>query len=645
MVAVDDGHAHLLRGRLGRTRSDDDFGVEVVFDPIFEANFPDLPDLDTPFDEISAPPEKEETEESEPQRRTRIFKRIRTKVFRRVRSIRGKRSFNVEEDKENNNFSGNLSPSRTSNTTNISSYDERSILDTRDPPPNDDELYELESTVSSVFSTASNQKSQRRFVSHLKSCMSSSVRRIMRKDSDDELKGQSSRYKDFGLFIDPPESNFYISKDRRRSAFALLVPSLETPAQSRDESNAADYNPGDDFPLKSQDEIAILEAELQNTAPSESQRQTKPEIVQHKVKLEKNFQPPSLRPKKSKSSSSLFVSFDEDMAQLIFDAPSSETETEAFQTVDVHSVESDIKSLSDEDDDSEHFTITYPAYNVGAAFSHPGVPQPSTISMATSTETELTTRPLGISCGHPNYYSNHREEEQSQVWSQVESANMEGYVTDPPSPVPVRTTRDDYWCLGQANSNESDLTMTDVLLNKHGYFPTDFASALPDLLGSNVLGDCYPYDELEGQQGHDDYGVRRQKEGYAPYDEVERKSAFSTVQRRPEQAASTTMEQYLHRGALAAFGTDRQEQQYSKSETAATQRRPDPPTTTMAEYLQRGALAAFSTEREEEQHSRDEHRLSFRERAKRDKVTCRCVKCTAASIYQDLLHCQGGSVD
>ena len=66
----------------------------------------------------------------------------------------------------------------------------------------------------------------------------------------------------------------------------------------------------------------------------------------------------------------------------------------------------------------------------------------------------------------------------------------------------------------------------------------------------------------------------------------------------------------------------------------------------LTEYLQRGALSAFSTEREEEQqHSRDGHRLSFRERARRDKATCRCVKCTAASIYQDLLHCQGGSVD
>ena len=524
MVAFDDSHAHayLLRGSLGSCRSDDVGNIEILFDPEVSSEPVEKPDLG----------------------RTRFLRQLRQKIAKRVRSIGTKSKktsiFDYDEDKEN--FFTTASPG----TTNLSTYDQSSILESRDGHPFDEsELHETFTTVSSALSTTSNQKSQRRLITDWKNCMRSSVRKLLGKEKEDEMKGRPPKYQEFGLHLYPEDSIFNISKDRKRSAFELLVPTLDTPAVSRDEvSNAGQYSNDDNFPLKSLYEIAVEEA-------------------MHQIEVQaKDLQRPTLQPTKS----SLFVSFGDDMAQLIFNAPSSDTKD--FQAVELQSVKSDIETLSDNEDP---FTVTFPA-NAGAEYSRPGVP---TVVQCSSSETEGSPRPLGITYSHPNWRAYQQRKEQHEVWNRMEAPLMDGEITDPPSPTRIKTSQNDYWGLGQVSSTESDLTMTDVLLNKHGCFPTDF-SALPEIPLPRYLLEKYPFDEESDRDDEPDYGIAR---------------------RRPEQAVSISIEH----------------------------------------LLTRGALAAFATERDQEQHTRG--------RVHGERVKCGCVKCTAKSIYQDLLDCHGGSVD
>eukprot|EP00545_Synedropsis_sp_CCMP1620_P013636 CAMPEP_0119030422 /NCGR_PEP_ID=MMETSP1176-20130426/41020_1 /TAXON_ID=265551 /ORGANISM="Synedropsis recta cf, Strain CCMP1620" /LENGTH=593 /DNA_ID=CAMNT_0006986793 /DNA_START=136 /DNA_END=1917 /DNA_ORIENTATION=+ len=592
MVAGDDSVAYLLRGSLGKCRSDDNGDELIVVTEVPNALV-----------------------EKSPNRRARILGRMRQKVANRVRS-KGKKKKSPEEDEDKENvFSGTPSPA----ATNLSSYDERSILERREGPPDgDDELLDTLSTVSSVFSTESNQKSQRRLIDHWKSCMSFSVRKRLRKDIEDEMKGKPARYHDFGLYIFPEDSKFRISKDRKRSAFDLLLPTLETPPASQDEaSNAGQYNNEDDFPLKSLDAIAVEEATLQK------------EITAKRSEPQRSF----LQPKKSNHN--LFVSFDEDMAQLIFDVPSSDTED--FQAVDVQSVVSDIDGLSDEEGDP--FIVTFPSYMAGAAtYRNLGLP---TIAPSASGETEGSARPLGITCGHP--YA-HRQNVDTEVWSNVEAPLMDGEVTDPPSPIPVNKSREDYWTLGQVYSNESDLTMTDVLLNKHGCFPTDFPSALPEMPAMNLFAQNYPFDEEPEGDERENF-IRRRPEA-AVSTGIEHYLHRGTV---PEPAVSTGTERYLHRGTVPEPAVETGIERYWHRGTvpydedrdereSRVRRRPDQAASNnMAHFLQRGALAAFAADRDEEHHG-----SSIRDHVRREKVKCGCVKCTAKSIYQDLLQCNGG---
>jgi hypothetical protein len=561
MVARDDSNSYLLRGSLGRCRSDD------------------LSDL---FLEIDAP--NNEPTKKYPLQRARMFERLRKKVANRGRSKGKKKRGGNDDDKENCFLGSRSRPSPAS--TNLSSYDERSILDRRDgPPEEEDDLIDTLSIASSVLSTESNQKSQRRLVKHWKSCMSSSVRKLLRKEIWDKMKGKPTRYKDFGFYVYPDESMFNSSRERKRSAFNLLLPTLETPPASQDEaSNAGNYNGEDDFPLKSLDAIAIEEASLQMDTITEDQE---PQRL-------------SLQPRKSNHN--LFVSFDEDMAQLIFDVPSSDTEN--FQAVDVESVVSDIDPLSDEEDE---FTVTFPAYKVGAAYSHPGLP---TIAQSASNETEETPRPLGISCGHPYAYSHKVDED---VWSNVNAPLMDGEVTDPPSPIPVNKSCENYWTLGQAYSNESDLTMTDVLLNRHECFPTDFASALPELPLPRNLMENYPFDEHPDRSSHE-----------------------NRMRRSTEQAVSTGVERYMQRTAIPVPYDE-----FADRERVARRRPKQAKSKGIEPFLHRGPLLAFRTDRDEERHAPSTGRSHIH----RATVNCGCVKCTAKSIYQDLLQCNGGSVD
>lgn len=442
--------------------------------------------------------------------------------------------------------------------------------------------------------------------------MSSSIRKVMRREVEDEMKGKPARYRDFGLYVNPKESMFQISKEPKRSAFSLLLPTLETPPASQDEaSQSGQYNNEDDFPLKSLDAIAVEEAKLQKEISEKGQA----------------AQRPFLQPKESNQG--IFVSFDDDMAQLIFDVPSAD-DVEDFRAVDVQSVVSDDDSLFDEEDE---FRVTFPSYMVGAEFSHPGLPS---IAPSSSVETEGSARPLGISCGHPNANRHHVD---AEVWSNMDTPLMDGEVTDPPSPIPVNKSREDYWTLGQVYSNESDLTMTDVLLNKHGCFPTEFASALPEIpLPRNPQ---YPFDEDPDQNARDNL-LRRKTKERAVSTGIERYLARTTVKVPEQDSWRTGNQDYMEREVTEApydENTNRGNQVHRRPEQART--------TSMQHFLQKGAMTAFAIGQDQERHDRDQERYdgSFRDHVRRGKMKCGCVKCAAKSIYQDLLKCNGESVE
>ena len=192
--------------------------------------------------------------------------------------------------------------------------------------------------------------------------MKSSIRKIVRKEIEDEIKGNPSKYHDFSLYVYPEDSVFSVSKNRKKSAFELVVPSLETSPESRDEaSNLCQYPNDEDFPMeptreKQTDKSTLQEASRKGESPvDEAMKQIFQDAMSQRTKNMKVSEPEFQRPMLKSSKSNLFVSFDEDMAQLIFDVPSSETETEDFQAVEVHSVASDIESLYDDD---EHFTVS-----------------------------------------------------------------------------------------------------------------------------------------------------------------------------------------------------------------------------------------------------------------------------------------------
>jgi hypothetical protein len=88
--------------------------------------------------------------------------------------------------------------------------------------------------------------------------MRMSVRKLLRKEMEDDMKGNPPKYQEFGLHIFPEDSIFSISRDRKRSEFDLLVPTLNTPPGSYEEkSYAGHYTNDDDFPLKSRRRACI----------------------------------------------------------------------------------------------------------------------------------------------------------------------------------------------------------------------------------------------------------------------------------------------------------------------------------------------------------------------------------------------------
>ena len=427
MVATEDSaNAHLLRGHVGQWRSDDNGNVEIVVD--FKASHVAL-------DNSSA-------------RRPRILHHIGQKVAQRVRSIgtktKERHKMNVEGDKEN------VSAFALATKTNRSSYDEGSILEQREGPPlNDDELCETFSTVSSDISSSPNQQRRSRQVTQWKSCMQQSVRKLLRKEMEDEMKGNPPKYQEFGLHLFPQDTVFDLSKDRKRSAFSLFVPTLNSPTHSHDaESDAGQYDDSNDFHLKSRDEITIEDAMCQYADDG------------------KELKFPLLSPRRS----NLFVSFDDEMAQIIFHSASSETDE--YQAVEVHSVESDIEVIS-HDDGTCLVDSPTTSTNVGAALSLPSlVDQPS----------------LGTIRGtpHPRKFKSARLDlspswQRTGIGLEIENSSDDPFlnaaVTNPASSAYIDVRRVEPLGLGQPDAKESRLAMTDEILKARGLY----SPALPEI--------------------------------------------------------------------------------------------------------------------------------------------------------------------
>mmetsp|Transcript_15077 Transcript_15077/g.22994 ORF Transcript_15077/g.22994 Transcript_15077/m.22994 type:complete len:531 (+) Transcript_15077:150-1742(+) len=494
MVPEDDSRISLLPKSFHLRRSDDGEHIEVLI----ESN-----GLIEPCNA-----------EKSPRQSVRVFHRLKQKLIKQVGNWSNKHQ--TERSKsEMKNFLSSSQPIAKKAT--YSSYDERNILDIlNDIPFDEDPHNETLSTVSSILSSASNQKSQRRLLAHWRHCMSSSIRKIIKREIEDEMKGNPPKYRDLGLYIYPDDTIYSPKPEKNHSL--LFLPTLETPPGSRDEeSNAGHCSNGDDFPLKSKDQV-----------------------VAEELFEDPDYDHALLHP----SRSNLFVSFDDEVAQLIFQAASSDTEE--FQPVQVDSVGSDIDASDmEEDSDRDEPFLAY----FHAKRDRFDRPDDAIIRKCHSSETEQSKgsiRPLGVASSHPNWHGIQRqerlEEEQRRVWSAVEAPLLDGEVTDPPSPTRIETSRDEFWCLGQTSSSESDLTMTDILLNRHGAFPSDYL-ALPNKPRVKSLLEKYPFDEEFK-------------------DERVRACHF---RRRPDQEVSASLATLLERGSVAAFAASSQGTQQQES--------------------------------------------------------------------------------
>jgi hypothetical protein len=507
MVATDDGaNMYLLRGAIGRYRSDDFGNVEVVLDP----------------------EECNETYEKSSARRSRILRNLRQKVAKRVRSIgttsKARNAFH--RDEENLNFVGTVS----TGTAKYSTYDQGSILECRDGPPlEDNQMCETFSTVSSDLSTFSNRKRQTRLTSQWKSCMRMSVRKLLRKEMEDDMKGNPSKYQEFGLHIFPDDAIFSISRDRNRSAFDLRVPTLNTPIGSHEDlSCEGQYTNEDDFPLRSHDELVLEEAMHQI------------EVQASKIQIAKLFQ---TKPR-------LFVSFDDEMAQIIFHTPSSETDE--FQAVEVQSVESDIEVISQ----GSGGPTVHLAYDDGEHFSGHGVPSDAQSCSFTS---DGTPKHLGVDHGHPYWQVNHqRSGEHCGAWNTINAVHLEGEVNNPATSTHGKLSRESRWSSRPADFEGNS--------NPRISAP-DFCT-LPEIPLPKHLSDKYPYDED------------------ADRDEESHCGREGNVDRHHKVVEGP------------------------------------------------GMHSAFVKEREPALRDTG-HRFV------RERPHCECIKCTARSIYQDLVNCPG----
>jgi hypothetical protein len=506
MVATDDGaNTYLLRGASGRYRSDDFGNIEVVLDP--EA-------YDGTYEKSTA-------------RRNRILRHLRQKVAKKVRAIgtTSKARHAFDELQDNVNFIGTASPG----TTKPSSYDQGSILECRDGPPvEDNHLCETFSTVSSDLSTFSNRKRQTRLISHWKSCMRMSVRKLLRKEMEDDMKGNPPKYQEFGLHIFPEDSIFSISRDRKRSAFDLLVPTLNTPPGSYEEkSYAGHYTNDDDFPLKSHDELVLEEVMQQSEVKATESQISK--LVATKPRL--------------------LVAFDDEMAQIIFHTASSETDE--FQAVEVQSVESDMEVISH----GSCGPMAHPAGDDRDHVSPLGIPPDA---QSTSVTSDGTPKHLGVDHSHPYWQVNRqRRGEHFGAWNTIEGIN-------PATSSHGKDSSDVTWSIRHADPQGNNLMRN----NPRTAAPVFFT--LPEIPLPKHLSDKYPYDE--GADCDDEFDHMRQGN-------------------------------------------------------------PDPHQSSNVEDLRK--RSTFVKERESE--------LRYRSVGERPK--CECIKCTAKSIYQDLVNCPGSNVN
>ena len=485
------------------------------------------------------------------------------------------------------------------------SYDERSILDPETREDGGGSFFEETfSTVSSQLTTTSNPNGQKRRIRQWKQRMGRSIRRLLGRDSvritsddddDDDANGLFVLVSDEAVYPFPKNYN---NNNNKTSFRDLAVPSFNASQEDSEAAVSTDAlcHAGDEFPLQpwTTRDTSGLTAATTKSFLSDQQ----------------DFSP---------SKSSLFVSFDEDCAQLVFEADDQydgdadnednggeEDEDAAddddnddreqqhnYLPDDLHSVVSGMHSLVDTDDDAPRSISGRP---LGARFAHPACTD-SLLMPCPSTDTEFTEPggPLGIQCGHPHWYSH--QEQQSAVdalWSQVSVPALDGEVTDPPSPIKVPTRYAQWGGLAPSDSSDSDITISEAL---HPQAPTSRYSP------------CVNDDENESEAAcpPNPWGKLKKPEEH-PYDEVE-------YGMRRRSNAGDTLNNKIDRFVRETLGYSQQQQQQQKHREAAKENYPP--------------------------ESRDVVATQLAARRK-----CNCIKCAAKSIYQDLMSCNnGGRVD
>lgn len=507
-----------------------------------------------------------------------------------------------------------------------------------DEDDNDSFFQDTFSSVSSQLTNTSN--THRRHGSKLhrivqwRKRMGRSIRKLMRKQ-EAAFEGH-----DFGLYVTPDDPNFQIS--RSYAMRVLAVPSFgTTPSMSREEdakSTDARYNTSDDFPLDpfevdwsmqhsnngskgdygEKRYLGTHDSGLTAATTQSSSFLSWPDhedaSPEHPSSRDKYDQEGPLSPggKSVKSQKSVFVSIEEECAQLVFDdeSPSPASERRQYLPIDLESVVSEMHSL----DESEDGQNEGPQHGLGASSHHPSCPPSILYSMSSDTEYTEPGGPLGIQCNHPHWETSQESlPKEERVWSEARDEPMldDGDVTDPPSPIKVSTSQAQWAMLGPSDSTDSEVTMTDVLLAGSGAGGRGYTGCFADLsLPRN------PWGKLKREDDDDDDDAQH------PYDEVDyatHKPRIVKPTMQSDEALNLKVNRFVRSTMGYAEPNSTSMGASRHTHTARTSQR----TTGQAGESHMGRDAGTGEHQTEEVH--------------RKRPRCNCVKCAATSIYQDLL--------
>jgi len=349
-----------------------------------------------------------------PLRRGQFFHKIRHKVIQKVR-YRNNQCTNYTAADDAEKIFSNIS---TYDNTN-SCYDERNILEMRDETPFDEDILNTEtlSTASSTLSITSLDQYKSKFI-HQKRRLFSHWGNCM----------SSSLQKMVKRTVEDDKMTMRGEKAAKYYDMGLYENDSEEtpPSETRDDlSFNHKYNNGKEIDNNTNNRRDFLGTET----VSEQKQLPEKEATEESYFCYKDpdfGDIPGLGP-----SFNLLVSFDNNMEQ--------------FTTNMDRTISSDIDGFQHVDEQS------------------------------VASEFDVLQNPNWQGYQHQRLQQKKQEDEQRQLWNNIEAPILDGEVSNPPSPTKISTSREDYWCFGSMHSSGSEITMTEVLYdNKHDPFPSNF---------------------------------------------------------------------------------------------------------------------------------------------------------------------------